>query len=258
MKVKIDIRAQRALSKRYWRDTRKLLAIIREPVNRLSEFTDPDRLKDRIPYLLDPKKMEKHLITIWGEVGGRFGYEMEKAIKKAKSGDPAFELKEERRMYWNERSMQLAAKRAGEKAVKILDSETEAINRVIDMVIDKAKVEGMGIPETRRLMRDYLMGDEMATIENYQAERIARTEVGSASNTMSFQSAQENAEGVTKGWLVSGLKGMRTSHIAYGSMGDKLPMDFQYAPGLKFPQDPDCQIAEEVINCRCTHIFNVD
>jgi hypothetical protein len=126
------------------------------------------------------------------------------------------------------------------------------------MVIDKANVEGMGIPETRRLMRDYLMGDEMATIENYQAERIARTEVGSASNTMSFQSAQENAEGVTKGWLVSGLKGMRTSHIAYGSMGDKLPMDFQYAPGLKFPQDPDCQIAEEVINCRCTHIFNVD
>jgi hypothetical protein len=258
LKVQIDIRAQRALSKRYWRDTRKLLAIIREPVNHLSEFTDPDRLKDRVPYLLDPKLMEKHLLTIWGNVGGKFGYEMENAIKKAKSGDPAFELKEDRRMYWNERSMQLAAKRAGEKAVKILDSETEAINRVIDMVIEKANVEGMGIPETRRLMRDFLMGDEMATIENYQAERIARMEVGSASNSMSFMSAQENAEGVTKGWLTSGRTKIRDSHILYGSMGDKLPMDFEYAPGLKFPQDPDCQIAEEVINCRCTHVFNVD
>jgi hypothetical protein len=221
LKVRIDIRAQRALSKRYWRDTRKILAIIREPVNELSEHTDPVRLKERVPFLLKPERMEKHLLNLWGNVGGKFGYEMENAIKKAKSGDPEFELKADRKIYWNERSIQLAAKRAGEKALKILDSETEAINKVIDMVIDKANVEGMGIPETRRLMRDFLMGDEMATIENYQAERIARTEVGSASNTMSFQSAQENAEGVTKGWLVSGLKGMRSSHIAYGSMGDK-------------------------------------
>ena len=237
-----------------------MLNLTREPVVQLAEHTDPERLKERLPYLLNPERMNKHLIEMWSKVGGRFGSETETALKNAKSGIPVMEWKEDSRQLelWENRMKAYAAERSLKKAKKILTTEQEAINNLIDQVIEQAKTEGMGIPETRRLMQDVLKGDEMVAIENYQAERIARTEVGSASNTASFQAAMENPEGVTKGWLISGLKNMRESHIFYGSMGDLMPMNYEYNTGLKFPQDPDCPLAEDVINCRCTIIYNVD
>ena len=59
-----------------------------------------------------------------------------------------------------------------------------------------------------------------------------------------------------KGWLTSGLKGVRDSHLLYESQGF-VSMDYEYAPGLKHPGDPN-GAANEIINCRCTIIYNVD
>jgi len=78
------------------------------------------------------------------------------------------------------------------------------------------------------------------------------TEVGGASNTGSFMAAQENSEGVKKEWIhIPGLKTSRDNHAGFESMGP-VEMDYEYAPGLKYPGDPDCNDPEEIINCYCS------
>lgn len=244
-----------SFTKLYFKRTRRILAVIREPVSELAGNTDPDRLRERVEYLLKPELMQAHIMELWGTVGGKAGYEMEKAINSAKSGKPDMEIKKDRLAYWNERSKMIAARKAAEKAKSIIDAELEAINTVIDMVVDKSKLDGLGIPETRSLLKDYLEGDEIISIERWQAERIARTEVIGASNTGSFEAAK-GTDGLTKGWLTSGLPGVRPSHQAYESLGEKLPMDYSFAPGLSYPGDPGGD-PSEIINCRCVIIYNV-
>ena len=97
----------------------------------------------------------------------------------------------------------------------------------------------------------------MVTIQAYHAERIARTEVIGASNRGSFEAAFRSGLSMQKGWLTSGLKGIRGSHLLYGGM-DFQNMDYEYNAGLKYPGDPEAEDPGEVINCRCTIVYNVD
>jgi hypothetical protein len=148
-----------------------------------------------------------------------------------------------------------SAERSLQKVKEILTTEEEAINKVIDDVIQRGVDEGLSIPKIRGIMKDALEGDELATIENWQAERIARTEVGSAMETGSFDSAMENGEGLKKEWLHSGIynKGYRESHVQFMEMGPQ-DMDYEYAPGLKFACDPEADPGE-TINCRCATLY---
>jgi hypothetical protein len=59
-----------------------------------------------------------------------------------------------------------------------------------------------------------------------------------------------------KAWLTSGLPGIRQSHLDYEALGD-VEMEYDFAPGLQYPGDPEGE-PEEIINCRCTVIYNVD
>lgn len=258
MKITLNDRSIRSLNKKWWRETRKTLAAIRTPISDHAEHTDPERLKVMVHAMLKPERMNNHLLSLWGEVGGKFGGETEVKLKGSKNSNQTIELKADRREYWNERSKQVAARKAGLKAESILTTEEQAINRVIDDVILQVESEGMGIAEARKLLKESLSGDTMTTMESWQAERIARTEVVSAANTMSFTAAKENAEGVTKGWLSSQKVHARENHAEFEAMGDGMAMDHEYSPGLKFPGDPDCSDAGEVINCGCTIIYNVD
>jgi hypothetical protein len=264
MRIEPNISLRKTLVKKYWRLTRKVFIEVRQAVVNQAEYTDPDRLKGLVSDLLRVKPMENHLIDLWSKVGGRFAYDTFRMANIAKGRydtletkakrDKLTEYEERMRRYAAERSAQIAAR----KAERILLTEAEAINKVIDKVIDQAINEGLSIPNTRRLMQDELSGDTMTTIENWEAERIARTEVGSASNAGSYEAMQDmGLEGVSKSWMNSGLPGMRESHIEYGNMGI-VELDYEYNTGLKYPQDPDCELAEEVINCRCTPIWEIE
>jgi len=122
-------------------------------------------------------------------------------------------------------------------------------------VVGQGDTEGWSIDRiseeiTRQLERD------MTKIQGYHAERIARTEVIGASNKGSFDSALRSGLGIRKQWLTSGLKGIRDSHLIYESLGLK-SIDYSYAAGLKHPGDP-AGAPSEIINCRCTIIYDVD
>lgn len=76
-------------------------------------------------------------------------------------------------------------------------------------------------------------------------------------NTESFEAAMEDAEGVKKEWMTSGLPDVRDTHKYYESLGP-VEMDFEYAPGLKYPGDPHCKDPKELEGCKCTIIYDVD
>ena len=262
MKITPNIELRKRLEKIYWNETRKTFILCRQSVVDRSEHVDPARLKEIVSELLNEKVMTDHLIEIWSKVGGRFAFDTYRVIfnaglKKGKS-KKAREFKADKLTDYQRMMAKYAYERSLQKARAIMTTEAEAINKVIDSVIERGVAEGLSIPHVRDLMKSELEGDTMLTIENWEAERIAVTEVGSAANTGSWEAMQEmGIEGIQKSWMGSGLPNMRESHIEYAGM-EPQDLDYEYNTGLKFPQDPDCEIAEEVINCHCTPIWETD
>jgi hypothetical protein len=256
MKVIQSENIKKQYVKRFWKETRRTFVKVRAAVTDQAEHTDAERLKPMVRQMLQEKPVKDQLNSIWSEVGGKFGYDTERALKFKKNGGIKLEYKEDRRKYWNERTQGILAKKETLKVSSILDAETEAINTVIDQVIEKVSTEALGIEQARKMLKEALQGDTMTTIESWQAERIAMTEVGSAANTGSFEAAQENSEGVRKEWLfIPGLKTFRENHQQFGDMGP-VEMDYAFAEGLQYPGDPEAA-ADEVINCYCSIGYDV-
>jgi len=241
--------------KKYWRELRKTLVLTRAGVLDRAEHVDPERLKEYLPALLDSKPMKEQIINLWGEVGGKFGNDTQNMLKAKKAEIAGIEFKSDKDQ-WTEKMRKYSAQRTAKKVEAIMSTESEAINKVIDSVLERSLTDGLGIPETRRLMRDSL-DEELTTIENWQAQRIAMTEVGSAQNTSSYLAAQENSEGVKKIWMfMPGMKTFRENHQGFEEMGP-VEMDYEFAPGLTYPGDPN-GAAEEVINCYCTIAYETE
>ena len=79
----------------------------------------------------------------------------------------------------------------------------------------------------------------------------------SSNNTASFEGAKESGVALSKEWLTSGLPDVKEMHKYYESLGP-VEMDYEYAPGLKYPGDPHCKDPKELDGCRCTIVFNVE
>lgn len=259
MKIIPDIQEQKRLTKRYWRLTRQTFVKCRQAVIDRAVITDPERLKAIVPDILNSKPMEELIVNLWGECGGQIANDIETLLTAKKSGDLNFETKAPKKKgKWDERMKIYAAERSQKKIVKIMSTEVEAINKVIDQVIQTSFDKGLGIIETRKLLTNDLAGEEMLSMENWQAQRIAMTEVGSAQNTASYLAASENSEGVKKQWqFIPGLKTFRENHQQFDAMGP-VEMSYEYAPGLKHPGDPDCDDPAEIINCYCSQYWEVD
>lgn len=257
MRIQLDTDYQKRMSRKYWRLTRAVFVKCRQQVIDMAEYTDPDRLKARVSSLLDPEPMKKHIIELWGEIGGHVGGDMVQLLDLKKYGKVKYETKAAKTKEWNERMKRYAAERSLKKIEAIMTTEEEAINKVIDMVIDKSLDEGLGIEETRRLLKKDLLGDQMLSIENFQAQRIAMTEVGAAQNTASFLAAKENSEDIKKVWMfIPGMKSFREEHQGFEALGG-VSMDYEYAPGLKHPGDVNGS-AEQVINCYCSISYEIE
>jgi hypothetical protein len=257
MKYVPNIAQKNILIKHYWRATRRAFAQTRVKLTDMAEYMDPERLKDNVPHLLDRKVMNENVIAIWERVGAKYAYDTERAMLNSKGVFISLETKDGKQKLaeWQKRMRAYASERSLAVTNSIMDTEEQAINSIIDKVLSRVNAEGLSVPDARRLMQDEL-ADELVTIENYQAERIARTEVNSASNFGSFEAASEYGEGVEKTWVLSNLMVKhRESHVTYDQMGSQ-PMDFEYAPGLKFPGDPDCEDGGEVINCLCYYTLD--
>ena len=84
-----------------------------------------------------------------------------------------------------------------------------------------------------------------------RANTIAVTETNTAVNNGRWEGLSESGLEL-KGWLSSSLPNTRDSHLAAEAESkDGIPIDDLFSNGLRFPGDPECKDASEVINCRC-------
>ena len=185
------------------------------------------------------------IISLWGDVGSRFAREFNEMIDNIGKDD----------IMWEEMMRNYMFERSAMKAGKILSTQQAEINRIIDVVNAKGLREGWSIDKISLEITKHLKND-LVKIQAYHAERIARTEVIGASNKGSFDAARMSGLEMQKAWSTSGLSGVRDSHMYYESLGF-VSMDYEYAPGLKFPGDATGS-PDEIINCRCAPLWSVD
>ena len=115
--------------------------------------------------------------------------------------------------------------------------------------------EGDKSGETMQEMADRVK-ESFGDISDNRAYAIARTESHSAYGSAQMNNLRESGYD-TKLWITSSDELVRPSHVEYGGE-DALPLDEEYAEGLKFPGDPDCDDPAEVCNCRCYMIKGDD
>jgi SPP1 gp7 family putative phage head morphogenesis protein len=82
-----------------------------------------------------------------------------------------------------------------------------------------------------------------------RAFTVARTEAGSAYGRMQQESLEQTGTEY-KQWFTAHDDRVRDSHNDFEAMGP-IPVDEDFADGLSYPSDPDCDDPGEVINCRC-------
>ncbi len=108
---------------------------------------------------------------------------------------------------------------------------------------------------------DKIFGDASRTTtrrnrdsSNRQASDML-TDAESKGRLDSMYRASDEGFTVKKYWIATLDNRTRDTHIEYDSMGT-VDLDYEYAPGLKKPKDPNCSIMAEVCNCRCRLLYD--
>lgn len=246
MRIYTDTGKQKKFIDSFWKEGKKVLYQTALPVIELSDQIPVNELKQRVSSLLKPDRMTDYVEELWVNTGSWFAYEMVSNVKSKALGDVE---------NWERMFRAYMADRSKKLAGAMLDTEAQLINDLLDQIVAEGTASGASIQRLTGAMKDQFI-DNLITIQNYEAERIARTEVIGASNKGSFDGAMSTGLPMKKGWSTSGLSGIRPSHLLYESWG-WMSMEKEYAPGLKHPGDPNGE-AGEIINCRCTIIYDVD
>lgn len=241
---------QRSLTKLFWKQGREVLTEIWQPVIDLSEQISIDSLKARVPALLRREPIDRYLMTIWTKTGGTVALDTVKRIHRV------MRKQEEDIDYWEDYFRRYVRERSLLVTGQIMTTQEVIINNLIDDILNAGMIEGLGIDQIQRMMKEKLI-EGMTVINKYQAERIARTETGKAANSGSYESAQATGADVKKYWINSGRKNSRDTHVYYATLAP-VSMNYEYNTGLKYPCDPDCSDGAEVINCGCAIGYDVD
>lgn len=245
MKIKPDDKKIRSFTKKYWREGRKVLYLNSRKVVDLIGKVPIDQIKGRAANMLDSVELRDYLIGIWSTTGSYFARDMSSNLMSRAQKETDL---------WEEAYIRYMAERVKDKAVSIARTEATLINSVIDIIIQDGFREGYSIDQmTGTIQRE--LEKRLRVVHDWEAERIARTEVIGAANKGSYDGALSTGLDVKKAWLTSGLKGVRGSHQMYEGMGF-VPMSHDYNVGLRHPGDPNGS-PEEVINCRCTIIYEI-
>ena len=144
------------------------------------------------------------------------------------------------------------------KLVRELNAFTlESLTEDITEAVQEAVASGFEVGETMAQISDRIDAVYEFALEG-RADRIARTEVVSASNAGNLEALTKSGA-QNKEWLSSRDEKVRETHISLDGATVPMSSDFISPSGaqLAFPGDPGAP-AEEVINCRCVVIGGKD
>lgn len=149
---------------------------------------------------------------------------------------------------------------AGSRITSITETTETFIRGAVESAVTQAAEEGLGIDKTSRLIRKHLQ-DSLGDIGRSRAKMIAQTEMITASNQASQYGIESTGLEYRKFWSTSGLKNIRDSHIfAEENYPNGISKDAMFDMGngnvMRFVGDPQ-GVAGEVINCRCTTLYEV-
>ena len=235
---------------------RKLRLALNELINPVLEYleyaSDLDALKHSIPSMIKTDRVNEVLIELYGKVGGYFGRNVKDSIR-GRQKDVELDL-------WEERMEQYAIFQAGEQIVSINEYTKKEFLKLIQNHIDEGTKKGLGINQIAANMRKTLPR-EWKRGSTWKARRIAQTEVLTASNTASFEAAGQTGYVMKKIWLTAPPGIAKTErHAAIPGLNEqKRGMDEPFDVGgvpMMHPGDPAGR-AENVINCRCTLVYEI-
>ena len=188
----------------------------------------------RVP--IPPEPMERVIIDTSTRVAPRFAMYTRRALKDQKSDDPALDA-------FIARTRTATIATAGKRITAINDFTQSEVERIIGGVLDEAFDGGWSTLEAI----DAITGRFRQMTFN-RAERIARTEVLTASNMGSLMGAESLGVPFKKKWIATTDSRTRDSHKA---LNGKLAGDNgRFSNGLEYPGDPNGD-PSEVVNCRC-------
>ena len=199
---------------------------------------------------IDQKAWQKLLAEKYDEVIDTFGNALMDNFKKSAGFDmetkaPLIPLETVFKVF-DKAVQKFIATTVAKKVVKI----TETTRKMIRNIIKKSEAAGESIEQIASKIDDLYLEQ---IIPN-RSEVIARTEVIGASNAGNRFAAKQTGLNLEKQWLSTRDDRVRESHEEID--GEKRPIDEPYSNGLMFPGDPSGE-PEEVIQCRCTEIYNV-
>ena len=130
---------------------------------------------------------------------------------------------------------------------KRIDDMTKTTQSMLAKLVQQAIDEGMGVAKAQALIRS-----KFTDMSKIRAERIARTEIVSASNLGSIEAARSTGLTLQKNWLSTRDKRVREAHEdADGQPADLNGYFIVDGEELMYPGDIEGSPAN-VISCRCS------
>lgn len=153
-----------------------------------------------------------------------------------------------------------ALTQTGAKVTGITATTEKFIRGAIESAVQQGVEEGLGIDKVSRLIRSNLQ-DSLGDIGRSRSRTIAQTEMITGSNQASQAGIESTGLEYRKFWSNSGLTNIRDSHIfAQDNYPNGIGKDESFDMGngntMMYVGDPQGP-AEEVINCRCTTLYEV-
>jgi phage terminase Nu1 subunit (DNA packaging protein) len=138
------------------------------------------------------------------------------------------------------------ARECGQRIVGI----TSTTQKLMQGIIKRAVDQGLSIDRTQALIRS-----EFTAMSRLRAERIARTEIVSASNMGSQLAAESTGLTLVKEWLATRDGRTRDDHAE--ADGQTVGLNEYFVVGgeqMMQPGDPSAS-ASQTINCRCVAVY---
>lgn len=142
----------------------------------------------------------------------------------------------------------------GQSIVSINSSNLSQAQKIIQQATAEAVTLGLTVDQTTAFIEAEIL-QEWRQYGKFSAERIARTEIVSASNQGSFVGAKSTGLTLQKTWLTALDGRERDTHGL--ANGQQVDMNTSFIVGntqMMHPGDKNAP-AEEVINCRCSVAF---
>ena len=205
---------------------------IRKDIQRLN----PQNLNELV--LLETNNLEESLLNRFEKNGVKYGNTIYNDLRTQvanKRFNPVFSQSWARFVRTNYQQ------RLGQKITLLKGTIVDEVGRLVNNTINQADT----IIDLSTAIQEVVNSN---AFYYWQAERIARTEVGNAMNQASEVAVNELGIEVNKRWVAGMDDRERDSHRDLN--GDVVGKDEVFSNGMLYPHDPSGD-AEEVINCRC-------